>query len=50
MPSVTAVSQRYTGRGSGMREWCDGGRGRCQDCYTGMVLRIDRNSRRVILK
>lgn len=29
MSAVTAVSQRYTGRGSGVRNWCDGGRDRC---------------------
>lgn len=28
MSAVTAVSQRYTGRGSGVRKWCDGGRKR----------------------
>lgn len=50
MSAVTAVSQRYTAVGSGVRKCCDSGRDRCQDCYTGMVLRIDRNSRRVILK
>lgn len=26
MSVVTAVSQRYTGRGSGVRKWRDGGR------------------------
>lgn len=30
MSAVTAVSQRYTGRGSGVRKWCDGGQIRCQ--------------------
>lgn len=25
MSAVTAVSQRYTGRGSGVREYCDSG-------------------------
>lgn len=29
MSAVTAVSQRYTGRGSGVRKWCDGGQERC---------------------
>ena len=28
MSAVTAVSQRYTGYGSGVRKWCDGGRDR----------------------
>lgn len=32
MSAVTAVSQRYTISGSGVRKWCDGGRERCQDC------------------
>ena len=26
MSAVIAVSQRYMGRGSGVRKWCDGGR------------------------
>lgn len=29
MSAVTAVSQRYTERGSGVRKWCDSGRERC---------------------
>lgn len=29
MSAVTAVSQRYTERGSGVRKWCDGGQERC---------------------
>lgn len=29
MSAVTAVSQRYTERGSGVRKWCGGGRERC---------------------
>lgn len=28
MSAVTAVSQRYTERGSGVRKWCGGGRER----------------------
>lgn len=31
MSAVTAVSQRYTGRGLGVRKWCDSGRDRCRD-------------------
>lgn len=31
MSAVTAVSQRYTGCGSGVRKWCGGGRDRCHD-------------------
>lgn len=31
MSAVTAVSQRYTGRESGVRKWCDGGQDRCRD-------------------
>ena len=31
MSAVTAVSQRYTGCGSGVRKWCDGGRERCHE-------------------
>lgn len=31
MSAVTAVSQRYTGRGSGVRKWCDGGRESCNN-------------------
>lgn len=30
MSAVTAVSQRYTISGSGVRKWCDGGRERCR--------------------
>lgn len=29
MSAVTAVSQRYTERGSGVRKCCDSGRDRC---------------------
>lgn len=29
MSAVTAISQRYTGCGSGVRKWCDGGQDRC---------------------
>ncbi len=29
MSAVTAVSQRYTVSGSGVRKWCDGGGIRC---------------------
>lgn len=29
MSAVTAVSQRYTECGSGVRKWCDGGQYRC---------------------
>ena len=29
MSAVTAVSQQYTERGSGVQKWCDGGQERC---------------------
>ena len=36
MSVVIAVSQRYTGRGSGVRKWCDGGR----DVFFGAMYNV----------
>lgn len=41
MSAVTAVSQRYTGSGSGVRKWCDGGRKRCFMWYELSLSDID---------
>lgn len=44
MSAVTAVSQRYTERGSGVRKWCGGGRERCQ-CFSKLVLAANPTTR-----
>lgn len=38
MSAVTAVSQRYTGRGSGVREYCDSGWDRCHNMIFILAL------------